>query len=161
MFLKGPSDSGKTTLLGLLGGVQLAASRYIRLLGAYLAGMSGSARDHFRFDQTGYIFQMFDLLPYLSMLENSILPCHSPRQRHGSVQATALHLLGQHQRVAAARALIGSPELVIPTSPPRRSMPIPGKPSCNSCSSAMMRRWSRSSIAACRCTSSTVPGARR
>src|SRR5690554_7574985 len=94
VFLKGPSGSGKTTLLGLLGGVQLPASGRIRLLGTDLAGMSSSARDRFRADHTGYIFQMFNLLPYLSVVENIILPCHfsSLRQqraseRHGNVQA--------------------------------------------------------------------------
>lgn len=144
VFLKGPSGSGKTTLLGLLSGVQLPASGRIRLLGKDLAGLSGSARDRFRADHTGYIFQMFNLLPYLSVVENIILPCHFSRlrqqrasQRHGSVQAAALHLLahlgldqpalrnqpvtelsiGQQQRVAAARALIGSPELIIADEP--------------------------------------------
>ena len=144
VFLKGPSGSGKTTLLGLLGGVQVPASGSIRLLGKNLASMSSSKRDRFRADHSGYIFQMFNLLPYLSVLENITLPCHfssvrrqRARQRHGSVEAAALHLLahlgldrpelmrqpvtelsiGQQQRVAAARALIGSPELVIADEP--------------------------------------------
>ena len=148
VFLKGPSGSGKTTLLGLLGGVQLPASGRIQLLGEDLARMSGSRRDRFRADHSGYIFQMFNLLPYLSVLENITLPCHfsalrhrRASERHGSVEGAARHLLahlglnraglerqpvtelsiGQQQRVAAARALIGSPELVIadePTSAP-------------------------------------------
>ena len=143
VFLKGPSGSGKTTLLGLLGGVQLPASGRIQLLGEDLARMSGSRRDRFRADHSGYIFQMFNLLPYLSVLENIALPCHfsalrrrRASQRHGSVEAAAQHLLahlglhrglqrqpvselsiGQQQRVAAARALIGSPELVIADEP--------------------------------------------
>ena len=144
VFLKGPSGSGKTTLLGLLGGVQLPASGQIQLLGQNLARLSGSARDRFRADHSGYIFQMFNLLPYLSVLENVVLPCHFSAlrrqracQRHGSAEAAARHLLdhlglaaarlerqpvtelsiGQQQRVAAARALIGSPELVIADEP--------------------------------------------
>ena len=144
LFLKGPSGSGKTTLLGLLGGVQKPARGSIRLLGADLSQMSAGARDHFRVDHTGYIFQQFNLLPFLSVRENVELPCHFSKlrsqraqQRHGSVAqaATALlaHLglqdaqllsrradalsIGQQQRVAAARALIGQPELVIADEP--------------------------------------------
>ncbi|WP_271410483.1 ABC transporter ATP-binding protein [Pseudomonas sp. Q1-7] len=143
LFLKGPSGSGKTTLLGLLGGVQQPGRGTIRLLGQDLATLSASARDHFRVDHTGYIFQQFNLLPFLSVRENVELPCRfsrlraaRARQRHGSVDAAAATLLrhlglkeellqrradalsiGQQQRVAAARALIGQPELVIADEP--------------------------------------------
>ncbi|MFZ6047605.1 ABC transporter ATP-binding protein [Pseudomonas sp. CR3202] len=143
LFLKGPSGSGKTTLLGLLGGVQKPGRGSIRLLGRDLASLSASARDHFRVDHTGYIFQQFNLLPFLSVRENVELPCRfsrlraeRARQRHGSIDAAAATLLrhlglkeellqrradalsiGQQQRVAAARALIGQPELVIADEP--------------------------------------------
>ncbi len=143
LFLKGPSGSGKTTLLGLIGGVQKAQRGTVQLLGTDLAALSAGARDRFRVDHTGYIFQQFNLLPFLSVAENVGLPCHfsktraeRARQRHGSVaQATASllqHLglaknlldrradalsIGQQQRVAAARALIGQPELVIADEP--------------------------------------------
>ncbi len=144
LFLKGPSGSGKTTLLGLLGGVQKPGRGRIHLLGADLSNMSAGARDHFRVDHTGYIFQQFNLLPFLSVRENVELPCHFSKlrtrraqQRHGSVSQAARALLshlglvdpalqarradslsiGQQQRVAAARALIGQPELVIADEP--------------------------------------------
>jgi putative ABC transport system ATP-binding protein len=127
----------------LVGGVQTARRGIVRLLGTDLAALSAGARDRFRVDHTGYIFQQFNLLPFLSVAENVGLPCHfsktraeRARQRHGSVaQATASllsHLglpqdlhdrraealsIGQQQRVAAARALIGQPELVIADEP--------------------------------------------
>src|SRR5213079_2512939 len=76
LFLKGPSGSGKTTLLGLLGGVQKSNRGNIRLLGQELTQLSAGARDRFRVDHTGYIFQQFNLLPFLSVRENVELPCH-------------------------------------------------------------------------------------
>jgi putative ABC transport system ATP-binding protein len=78
LFLKGPSGSGKTTLLGLLGGVQKPNRGSIRLLGQELTELSAGARDHFRVDHTGYIFQQFNLLPFLSVRENVELPAASP-----------------------------------------------------------------------------------
>ncbi|WP_068829245.1 ABC transporter ATP-binding protein [Pseudomonas sp. BMS12] len=143
LFLKGPSGSGKTTLLGLLGGVQKPGRGSLKLLGQELSQMSSGARDRFRVDHTGYIFQQFNLLPFLSVRENVELPCrfsksraHRASERHGSVDGAAVHLLqhlglkaellerradslsiGQQQRVAAARALIGQPELVIADEP--------------------------------------------
>ncbi|ATR84957.1 methionine ABC transporter ATP-binding protein [Pseudomonas sp. HLS-6] len=144
LFLKGPSGSGKTTLLGLLGGVQQPDHGSIRLLGQTLSTLKQGARDRFRVDHTGYIFQQFNLLPFLSVRENVELPCRFSKvraakacERYGSVDQAAASLLahlglkdpallmrradslsiGQQQRVAAARALIGQPELVIADEP--------------------------------------------
>ena len=143
VFIKGPSGCGKSTLLSLLGGVMLPQSGEIRILDQSLIGLSRGGRDHFRADHIGFVFQMFNLIPYLSVMDNVTLPCRfSERRRQraadqSTVENEALRLLdhldlndntikakavtdlsvGQQQRVAVARALIGSPEIVIADEP--------------------------------------------
>lgn len=144
VFVRGPSGSGKSTLLAIIGGVVAPDTGHVGVLDRDLASLSGAERDAFRADHIGFIFQMFNLLPYLSVLENVTLPCRFSAQRRaaaigagGSVDAEARRLLGklglgkegllrrsvtqlsigQQQRAAAARALIGRPELVIADEP--------------------------------------------
>jgi putative ABC transport system ATP-binding protein len=141
VFLHGPSGSGKSTLLGLLGGVLLPATGSVTVLGQSLGALSAPARDRFRADHLGIIFQQFNLISYLSVLDNVRLPCRFSARRaracvdEGEVNAATrllAHLeiapdlfdrpaaalsVGQQQRVAAARALIGGPELLIADEP--------------------------------------------
>ncbi len=139
VFLHGPSGSGKTTLLGLMGGVLTAQAGHVQILGQDLTAMTPHQRDLFRGDRVGFIFQMFNLIPYLSVAENILLPCQLSRHRLTRMAAdpreaalkwaTRLGLakhfdhpvtnlsVGQQQRVAAIRALMGRPELVIADEP--------------------------------------------
>lgn len=143
VFMAGPSGCGKSTLLGLLAGIAKPQAGSVRVLGHRLEQMNGAARDRFRADHMGMIFQMFNLIPYLTVVENVTLPCRFSRRRYerannnGGVQADAVRLLsrlgmsdrtllnrpvtelsvGQQQRVAAARALIGEPEILIADEP--------------------------------------------
>ena len=143
LLIRGQSGCGKSTLLSLAAGVLLPQAGQVCLLGQPWNGLKPAARDSRRVDHVGYIFQQFNLLPYLSVLDNVLLPCKFSARRssraqasHGSESGSAQSLLenlgldsgiwqkaagqlsvGQQQRVAAARALIGQPELVIADEP--------------------------------------------
>ena len=82
LFLQGASGSGKSTLLSLISGILLPQSGSIHLLGHSITELSGAERDTFRADHIGYIFQMFNLLPYLSVIENVTLPCYFSKIRY-------------------------------------------------------------------------------
>ncbi|MBE0376472.1 ABC transporter ATP-binding protein [Pseudoalteromonas prydzensis] len=143
VFLHGPSGCGKSTLLSLLAGINRPTSGCLSIFGCELSKLSNSKRDAFRADHIGYIFQNFNLLPYLSPLENVTLGCQFSKQRQKKALVNSMTLnqeaarllnalglseqfhlqnvanlsIGQQQRVAAARAFIGSPELIIADEP--------------------------------------------
>ena len=144
IFVHGPSGSGKSTLLGLLGGVLVAEHGQVSIAidgqATDLEALGSATRDRFRVDHIGFVFQQFNLIPYLSVLDNVLLPCRFSARRNQKAgptpQAEARRLLraldlapelterpvtqlsvGQQQRVAVARALIGRPEIVIADEP--------------------------------------------
>ncbi|MDR1871436.1 MAG: ABC transporter ATP-binding protein [Deltaproteobacteria bacterium] len=143
VFVAGPSGSGKSTLLSLIAGLLSPTEGQILVHGQPLSALSGPKRDRFRGDKIGLIFQSFNLLPYLSAQDNVSLAARlSPFRREraikafGSVAAATESLLtsldlekeswlrpadrlsvGQRQRVAAARALLGQPPLIMADEP--------------------------------------------
>ena len=143
LLLIGPSGGGKSTFLSLLAGIITPQRGIIDVLGTDIARLRGAARDRFRAEHYGIIFQMFNLLPYGSVVDNVLLPLSFSKTRRAraegenGVEAAAVRLLqslgiepalmhgasaanlsvGQQQRVAAARALIGAPELIVADEP--------------------------------------------
>ena len=144
LFVEGPSGSGKSTLLCLVAGILTPTGGTVDVLGESVSALGAAARDRFRAEKIGFVFQMFNLLPYLSLIDNVVLPCHFSRARaalalgnSGSLRDEAVRLLerlglganalrgrrvtelsiGQQQRVAVARALIGRPPLVVADEP--------------------------------------------
>ena len=143
IFIEGPSGCGKTTFLNLITGLLLPISGNITILGQNLSDLNKANGDRFRADHFGIIFQQFNLIPYLSVIENIILPCSfSLRRKKKAIQSSGSLIneakrlcaelemdidlitkpvnqlsIGQQQRVAIARAFIGQPEIIIADEP--------------------------------------------
>ena len=137
-LLLGESGSGKSTLLSLICGTVLAQAGTVRVAGTDISALSRGKRDQFRAEQIGMIFQQFNLLPFGSVLDNILLPLRfapARRDRVGhardeagaicsalglpdvlNAKASALSV-GQQQRVAVARAMIGRPPIIIADEP--------------------------------------------
>lgn len=143
VLLLGPSGEGKSTLLSLLAGIVTPQSGRIDVLSNDIAKLQGAQRDNFRAEHFGIIFQMFNLLPYGSVTDNVLLPLSFSERRRRNVlskgqpaeeasrllerlglpakevsrQRASSLSVGQQQRVAAARALIGTPEIIVADEP--------------------------------------------
>lgn len=139
LLLLGESGSGKSSLLSLICGIEAVSAGSVMIGGTDIARLRAGARDRFRAEAMGIIFQQFNLLPYASVADNILMPLHFAPQRSrraGNGQTEAARLcqtlrlpdgtmsmragslsVGQQQRVAVARALIGKPPLVIADEP--------------------------------------------
>jgi len=138
VFLQGHSGSGKTTLLNILAGILVADSGKVAILGTDICQLTQSQRDRYRARHLGIIFQQFNLIPYLSIIDNIRLShtfisvnktstnhdehllslCDSLGLDSGLFKQQANQLsVGQQQRVAIARALYHQPDIIIADEP--------------------------------------------
>lgn len=133
----GPSGSGKTTLLNLISGISVPQTGTVEVCGIRVSGFSDSQRRDFRASKIGFIFQQFELIEYLSVLENVLLPFMINRSlrvdgaalRRAKDLASSMGLhdkltrkvrrlsQGEQQRVAICRALVTEPPLLLADEP--------------------------------------------
>jgi len=131
--VRGPSGCGKSTLLALAGGLARPTSGLVEVAGANLATMGPADLARFRVENIGFVFQMFHLLPYLSVLENVVVA--APEGLADESRERAKELLdrfgmterlthrpgelsaGERQRVAMARALLNRPKVLLADEP--------------------------------------------
>jgi putative ABC transport system ATP-binding protein len=142
--IAGPSGSGKTTLLALLAGILVPNHGSIQVGDVHVSSLPESDRRRWRLENTGLVFQDFELLPYLSVLDNILLPYrigHSTAltddlkvrareiaatvglQKHINRPVTRLSQ-GERQRVAIARALLPEPQLLLADEPTGNLDPV-------------------------------------
>jgi len=136
-FVQGPSGGGKSTLLGILSGMLVPSEGKVTVLGQRLDNMSSRQRDQFRAMHIGYVFQQFNLMPYLNAIDNVLLATQFSNRKNTSLLKSEIKTLfnglnilekewnrptrdlsiGQQQRVAIARALINKPQILIADEP--------------------------------------------
>ena len=136
-FIHGPSGGGKSTFLNVLSGLLAVNSGSVSILGQRIDQLSIRQKDRFRAEHIGFVFQQFNLIPYLDAIDNIRLAGHfSRKKRSASLENEIKDLLselniterewnvaarnlsiGQQQRIAIARALINKPQILIADEP--------------------------------------------
>ena len=132
---KGPSGSGKTTVLSLIGCMMRPTAGRVRIRGRETSSLPESFLARIRRESFGFVFQQFNLIPGVTVLENVMLPAYPTRRTPREIRVRALYLLealeilskaqspaqllsgGEQQRAAIARALINDPEFIVADEP--------------------------------------------
>ena len=133
--IMGPSGSGKSTLLNILGGLSHPSAGNYFVDGIDIYGLPNEKLADFRREYIGFVFQSFQLIPYLTVLENVMLPLTIISGRNGWQKEAACQVLdkvglgakgrrlpnqlsgGEQERVAIARALVNQPPIILADEP--------------------------------------------
>ncbi len=133
--IMGPSGSGKSTLLNILGGLSHPSAGNYIVDGIDIYGLPNEKLADFRREYIGFVFQSFQLIPYLTVLENVMLPLTIVRGLNGGQKEAAFQVLdkvglgakgrrlpsqlsgGEQERVAIARALVNHPPIILADEP--------------------------------------------
>ncbi|MBT0663631.1 ABC transporter ATP-binding protein [Geobacter pelophilus] len=133
--IMGQSGSGKSTLLSVLGGMNHPTSGEVEMAGIELYKLTGEKLADFRAENLGFVFQSFHLIPYLTALENVMLPLAIVKMKGADKSAAAKNALervglakkadrlpnqlsgGEQERVAIARAIVNNPKILLADEP--------------------------------------------
>lgn len=133
--MMGPSGSGKSTLLSILGAMNPPTTGTVLVDGIDPYGLSVEKRADFRHEYIGFVFQQLQLIPYLTAVENVLLPLAISKRSHREQEAMAFRALGrvgledkarrlpnqlsggEQERVAVARAIVNEPPLILADEP--------------------------------------------